>query len=76
MDHIQMRSTSHGGCAKGQQNRFHSIHIHSLLHSLFYNYWHAGREQRFSKSREVENSLSQGTETLNWYSEGMTFLQL
>lgn len=56
MDHIQTHSTSHGGCAKGQQNHFHSIHIHFLLHSLVYNYWHAWREQRFSRSQEVENS--------------------
>lgn len=45
MDHIQTHSTSHGGCAEGQQNHFRSIHIRFLLHSLFYNYWHAGREQ-------------------------------
>lgn len=63
MDHIQTHSTSHGGCVKGQQNHFHSIHIHFLLHSLFYNYWHAWREQHFSRSQEVENSHCWGTET-------------
>lgn len=73
MDHILTHSTSHGGCVKGQQNRFHSIHIHFLLHSLFYNYWHARGEQRFSRSPEVENNCCRGTELWNWGSKARPF---
>lgn len=58
---------------KGQQNRFHSIHIHFLLHSLFYNYWHARGEQRFSRSPEVENNCCRGTELWNWGSKARPF---
>lgn len=76
MDHIQTHSTSHGGCVKGQQNHFHSIHIHFLLHSLFYNYWHARREQRFSRSQEVEIAALKVQKLLNRDSKGTTFFSL
>lgn len=58
---------------KGQQNRFHSIHIHFLLHSLFYNYWHAWGEQRFSRSPGVEKNCCGGTEPWNWGSRARPF---